>query len=110
MKIKGAELTLFLETGWPQPEDHYYWDHDLFVDRDNGDPDPEVTYDTDELGPIFYQGPDPDPTGKDGLDLAKLIRKWRKTQTTESFVVEVPKGKRDELVEFLDTINGVIKK
>ncbi|QIG69795.1 hypothetical protein EVB81_226 [Rhizobium phage RHph_I46] len=109
MKIKGAELIQFLDTGWPKPEDDYYWDNGLFEDRPNGEPDPEVTYDTDELGPILYQGPDPDPI-PEGLDLAKLIRKWRKTQTTESFVVEVPKGKRDELVEFLDTINGKILK
>lgn len=109
MKIIGAELIQFLDEAWPEPVDHWYWDNDLFEDRPNGEPDPEKTYDTDELGPIMYQGPGDDPSG-DGYDIAKLVRKWRKEKKSETYAVEIPKGKKDGLVKFLDAINGKILK
>ncbi len=89
MKIKGVELQEFLQTGWPQPEDDFYMDHDVF----DGAPDPKTTYETDDLGPIQYQGSGEDPTRGEGYDMAKLIRAWRKKRTTEVFTVEVPKDK-----------------
>ncbi|QGZ14247.1 hypothetical protein PP940_gp184 [Rhizobium phage RL2RES] len=109
MKIIGSELILFLREAWPEPHDNWYWDNDLFEDRPDGEPDPVKFYDTDELGPIMYQGPGDDPSNG-GYDIAKLVRKWRKEKTTEIYSVEIPKGKKDELVEFLDVINGKIMK
>lgn len=107
MKIKGAELIEFMNTGWPGGEDDmdWYWDHDLFEQ-----PDPTATYDTEDIGPLYYQGKGKDPTDGNGRDLARLIRAWRKKRTTDLFVVRVPKGKEDELKAFLKTIKGSIEK
>lgn len=84
MKVKGSELIQFMNDGWPQPEDDWYWDHDLFEE-----PDPDQTYDTDEIGPLLYQGSG--PTDVLELDLASLIRKWRKSRDFDVFTISVKK-------------------
>jgi len=98
MKIKGGELKLWMDEDWPG--DDYYWDHELFDDE----PDVELTYDTDDLGALLYQGRDEDPTGGDGLDLAKMIRRWRKTTGKAVFSVAVPKDKQDEFKAYVKSL------
>ena len=98
MKIKGGELKLWMDEDWPG--DDYYWDHELFDDE----PDVELTYDTDDLGALLYQGRDEDPTGGDGLDLAKMIRRWRKTTGKAVFSVAVPKDKQDEFKAYVKSV------
>lgn len=83
MKVKGDELQAFVNEGWPS--DDWYWDHDLFEE-----PDPTATYDTDEIGPLCYQGRE--PTDETTLDLAVLIRKWRKTRDHDIFSIKVKKA------------------
>jgi len=90
MKIKGSELIEFMVAGWPQPEENWYWDHQLFEE-----PEPDQTYDTDEIGPIFHQGMSPDPTNGDGYDLAKLIRAWRKARDYDVLTITVLKAKTE---------------
>lgn len=86
MKIKGDELQQFMDQAWPSED--WYWDHDLFED-----PDDDETYDTDEIGPLMYQGND--PSIQHDLDLGALIRKWRKTRDFDLVTVLVPKGNGD---------------
>ncbi|QIG68159.1 hypothetical protein EVB55_224 [Rhizobium phage RHph_Y68] len=101
MKIKGGELIKFLDEAWPG--DNWYWDHDCF----EGEPDKESTYDTDDLGFILYQGPGDDPSDG-GIDLAKAIRKWRRDSKTIYVQLDIPKGKFDELKEFVKKNGGKI--
>lgn len=84
MKIKGAELKQFMEDGWPS--DEWYWDHEVFEE----DPEPEITYETADIGPLYFQGSAP----HDGsaLDLAHLIRKWRKERDFEVLTINVKKS------------------
>jgi len=98
MKIKGGELKLWMDEDWPG--DDYYWDHELFDDE----PDVELTYDTDDLGALLCQGREKDPTGGDGLDLAKMIRRWRKTTGKAVFSVAVPKDKQDEFKAYVKSL------
>jgi len=88
VKIKGNELQAFMNEAWPG--DDWYWDHELFED-----PEPDVEYDTDEIGPVQYQGSDIDPTNGDGYDLATLIRRWRRNRDYDVVTVLVPKGNGD---------------
>ena len=97
MKIKGAELKIWMDEAWPGnapgQEGNWYWDHDLF----DAEPDPEVIYDTDEIGNIYWQGPANDnPVGRDGVDIAKLIRKWQKERDFDIITYRVAKDKADE--------------
>ena len=96
MKVKGSELIAFLETGWPTPDEDWCWDHDLF-----DDPDPNKTYETDEIGDLSYQGAGEDPTNGDGYNLAALIRKWRKSRDFDIFTVDVPKTRSEEVKAML---------
>lgn len=89
MKIKGNELLLWMNDGWPEGD--WCWDHELFDDE----PDPDTTYDTDELGGLFWQGIGDDPTNGEGLDIAKLIRRWRKERSFDVLTIEVPKDKTE---------------
>jgi hypothetical protein len=84
MKIKGAELQQFTEEAWPGED--WYWDHGLF-----DEPDLDETYETDDVGPILYQGLGDDPSGGKGYDLGALIRKWRKARDFDQFTIQVKK-------------------
>jgi len=94
VKIKGAELAAWTDEAWPG--DDWYWDHELF-----NHPKPDETYDTDEIGGIYYQGNGTDPTHGDGYDLAKLIVAWRKSRSHKVMTIEVPKDRVSEVVSAL---------
>ena len=83
MKITGSELQQFMEHGWPG--DDWYWDHDAFEE-----PEPSATYDTDEIGPLLYQGKDPHDGSE--LDIGRLIRAWRKARDFDLFTITVKKS------------------
>lgn len=100
MKIKGAELKSFMDEGWPQPEPDWYWDHEAF----HHNPISTETYDTNDLGPILYQGRGADPTKGDGYDLASCIRQWRKYRKFEEVVVLV---KKDRVDDFKKALKGL---
>jgi len=102
MKIKGAELQDFLLTGWPEPHDDWFWDHEEF-DADP-DPDPLATYDTDDLGAIMYQGRGGE--AMQDIDVASAIRRWRKAKTHEALVVHVPKAAVADFKAYLKAIGG----
>lgn len=91
MKVTGAELTQWMKEAWPGgfDNDDWFWDHDAFEEF----PDPTATYDTEEIGGIFYQGDGADPTKGEGYDLTGLVRAWRKQRTHEDLVFSVPRDK-----------------
>lgn len=97
MRVSGAELHLFMQEGWPKipSEDDWFWDHDIFDDM----PDLDTVYDTDDLGPILFQGRDrdQDPTRGEGYCVARLIRKWRRERDSEIMILAVPKDKVAQL-------------
>ncbi len=104
MKISGADLIAFLQTGWPGLEngtdDDWYWDHDVFTS-----PDPAATYDTDDLGPIFYQGKDPELSGRK-LDLGELVTSWQKRRRSASILLSVPLDRVADLLEFAASVGA----
>lgn len=102
MKILGSELSKFITEAWPDPEDSWYWDHDKFEDE----PEENVLYDTDDLGPIIWQGEDNDPTDGEDIDLEKAIKKWRKTRNKDMFTVWIPKDKTEEFLNCVKSIGG----
>lgn len=86
MKIKGIELIQFMDEAWPGGDSgDWYWDHEEFEDN----PDPDVTYDTDCLGGVYYQGDNPNQDPLE-YDLGKLIRFWRNTRNKTAYMVHVP--------------------
>lgn len=89
MKITGAELQQFVDHGWPG--DDWYWDHEAF----EGDPDPSASYDTEDVGPLFYQGKE--LGGHDPLDLGKLIRAWRKARDFDLYTITVKKSETEKV-------------
>ncbi|TPM39332.1 hypothetical protein FJ951_26855 [Mesorhizobium sp. B2-2-3] len=106
MKISGAELQQFTDEAWPSPADDWYWDHDLFFDT----PDPLATYETDDIGPVHFQGHGDDPTNGDGYNLATLIKKWRRERDCDVFTVLVPKPAKDAFLEALRAVGGSISR
>jgi hypothetical protein len=85
VKIKGRELREWMEEDWPS--DDYYWSHEEF----DNDPDPEVIYDTADLGPLLWQGAKSDASGVE-IDLDRRINAWRKKRPVEdgnSTMVEI---------------------
>lgn len=105
MKVSGAELKVFMDTAWPEPNEHWYWDHEEFEDA----PDMGVTYDTDAIGPLLWQGPRrDDPTNGQGLDLGSMIRKWRKERAFTPITVMVPKGREKQFQVAVKTWLGMV--
>lgn len=108
MKVKGSELIQFMAEAWPgddkeETRDDWYWDHEVFEE-----PDPEATYDTDELGPILFSRSSgrEDPTDGEGYNIATLIKRWRKTRDFNFYTIKVPK---DVSKEMLATNLAVLK-
>lgn len=97
MRVTGAELLAFMEGGWPQPEEHWFWDHESF----DGDPKSDESYETDDLGPIFYQGDGDDPTKGEGWDLGALIERWRESRDFEMVTIKIPKAAWADVRELL---------
>lgn len=104
MKIKGIELRSFMNQAWPQPEHSWYWDHEAF----DNEPEPNEVYDTDDIGPILYQGNGDDPTNGAGYTLSALIKRWRKERDFDLFAVEVPKAKAEEIKSVILSAGGKI--
>jgi hypothetical protein len=89
MKLTGAELQQFMDHGWPG--DEWYWDHEAF----DAMPDPAATYNTDDLGPLIYQGSELDRP--DNLDLGRLVTKWRKARDFDLFTITVKKSDTEKV-------------
>jgi hypothetical protein len=106
MKIKGSELALFMENGWPgEGTEDWFWDSD---DLDT-DINHDSTYDTDELGCISYQGKGEDPTGGEGYSFAAAIKRWRRDRDFDILTVTVPKARGDEVRAALAKLNVRVK-
>jgi hypothetical protein len=57
---------------------------------------------------ILYQGQGEDPTHGEGYSLVAMFSKWRSQRSVHTAVVEVPKGRLDDLAAFLVTVKGKI--
>ena len=110
IKTTGAELKKF----WAN-EDPEFWPEEAHIDgmwwRINGteidDVEPHELADTDIVeaeGAILYPLQDTDK------DFASVMKKWRKTHTHTTLVVELPKEHHAALAEFLKGLKGKIVK
>jgi hypothetical protein len=108
IKTTGAELKKFWGDDNPQ-----FWPEDSCVDgmwwQVNGAEQEDVDIDTikddDQLvveGVLMH--------GSNDNDFAALMRKWRKTQTSTTVVVELPVEHQAALAEFLKGLKGKIVK
>lgn len=101
MKISGRELRLFMADpkdggGWPMPGDDWYWDHDVFEE-----PSDDAEYETDDIGPLMYQGSGEDPTRGNNHNLATLIKKWRRDRDYDVLTLMVPKTDTERVKRLL---------
>ena len=99
MKIKGIELSAFIEQAWPG--DDWYWDHELFEDYI----DPIAVYDTDDIGDLFWQG----IGHRDSLSLESLIKAWRKSRVSTNFMVTIPSHYVEKFKQYVAYIQGTIR-
>ena len=109
MQIQGSELQQFIDEGWPGED--YYWDTDMLEDTPDGKALPDIQYDTDDFGRLLWQGHGPDPTSGAGLDLAKVIKVWRKSRTSRILRIRVPNHiSNKEIGDALKGIRGKLEK
>lgn len=109
-KTNGAELKAFWELGEP------WWPKDGFVEGDcymvNGIEkddswEPSSSADTDQI--TILDGCICDATGQDeGIDLQSVFRKWRKSLTTVSVVVEIDRESVEYLKEEVKKLGGKV--
>lgn len=97
MKISGAEWKLFESRGWPPG---YIWGDESHVSEgvDLYKEDGSIIFaDTDTFTVpswwfVTYEGPEGKVTDSgEGHMIRHLIRKWRKEESTETLVLEIPK-------------------
>jgi hypothetical protein len=121
LQIPAQELADFMNTGWPKPEDSWYYDDkddDLWEKTFKEDPknpslyvaiDPTALINLHEFeASILFQGPGEDPTHGEGYSLVSTFMKWQAQQTSLKLVVEIPKDKLKELTAFLAAIKGKV--
>ena len=99
MKIKGSELKLWMDEGWPG--DGWCWDQEEFDDE----PNPDATYDTKDLG-CLYNETDLDA---DALSVTGLVKKWRKHRDYDIFTVTVQKSKSEEIKAAIVKLGGKVR-
>lgn len=59
---------------------------------------------------VYYQGPDEDPTHGEGYSLVRLIKQFRKNQTTTTMVFSVPKGHEQGVEKAVKLYGGKLVK
>jgi hypothetical protein len=119
--LTAQELADFMNAGWPQPEADWYYDDkndDLWeqtLQMDPANPERHVAVEPAKLinlndfeASILYQGKSEDPTRGEGYSLVAMFSKWRSQRSVHTAVVEVPKGRLDDLAAFLVTVKGKI--
>jgi len=105
MKILGADIVEFFEEPWP---DGYYVDDsnktvidgNIFADDDGLLKNPlplDQKYELSDFG---------EQQNEDGPSLTTMFSKWKKSRTTVTLVVEVPKELEQEVRDKL-TVKGV---
>lgn len=106
MKTTGAELKAF----W---KDESVWPGDSYVDgvylkingADGSSEDVEGMKDDDKIDLVDGYFCD---QSDEGESLLTVFRRWRKKQATEMLLVEIPKGKLEELKTALKAIGGKV--
>lgn len=113
MKVAIDEISRFMAEGWPKPEMDWYMD-----DCDEGLW--ERSFSPDGYVPIYpgtvvrledfdcsilYQGSGPDPGSR---SFVACFKKWKRSLTTTTLVVEVPNEKMDTLLAFIAASEGRI--
>lgn len=103
MKTNGATWKAYLDS-WPDGQ--WFEDGEELV---NGQPGDDIPYDqipndaTVEFtsGVVFQNRLD-----QEGKSLVSHFRRWLKAQTVTRLMVEIPKEREQELVDFLKSIGG----
>lgn len=108
-KTNGAELKAFWQLSEP------WWLKDGWVEGDsyilNGEQmddcfDPSCCEDSDVI--VICSGVIVDQAGEKELDLQSQFRKWRRSLSTRTFLVEIPIGSEDELKAALKALKGKV--
>jgi hypothetical protein len=106
MKIKGQDLIDFFRE-WP-PGDGVYYDDVPFSERDTDDVlcdederpvKPAVTYEVNG-GMLGWQGDGPEPADFDD-DFERVLKRWVKSRTTATIILEVPKDEKNAAMTLL---------
>ncbi len=104
MKITGAEFMDWYANGFLDNDWYHEDDGNVRVMDEEGNflLDPDKTYDTRDLGYLAYQGTRPVSRDEETMDLATVIRKWRKARDHEILIVTVPKNDHDRVKALLE--------
>ena len=106
MKALGAEIKDFYDNHFPEG---YY--HDDGIEMHDGDGrwllKDEEKYDLGELGVIV---PNDGNYPADAASFESFFRKWKKSRTTVTMVIEVKKEKAEELKKLLEGANVKVLK
>lgn len=108
VKLTGAEYKRFITDPVVWGENGYYEDGELYLDGrlEEDGIDPETLADTAEIkiaGGYVLDLPD----GKE-MTLIGLFQKWRRLQTTETFLVTCPKDMTEKMKELIKNVGGTI--
>jgi len=100
MKTNGKEFKAFMASDWP--EGWYMDDDEILIDGKEDDGNiPYETLNDDCKVEILCGVVCSDNDNIDPINLETYFKKWRKSLTVEYVSVEIPKGKKQELMEFV---------
>ena len=104
---KGVEILDFWRNGFP--EGYYSDDCEIEVVGDNDEDllEPDANYPLVKFGnlyPHMYNG------GEDVISFTSAFNRWKKSQTTEVLIVDVPKDKAEEARRQIASLGYKVRK
>lgn len=111
MKAIGAEILEFYRE-WPPGDSWYLDDYENGIEEGEGENgkvlvDAGTMYDLSIFGTIFWQGEDADlpknapARGNDAVGFEAWFKHWKKSRTTTSVLIEVPKEKLEAFLALM---------
>ncbi len=109
MKALGTDINEFFNNHWPGEKDEYYYDgaaewldSPKYFKNDDLNLEPSEKYELNDFG--FFGSNDTNPVRDTanilGDTFEAVFRKWLKTRSVTTFVVEVPNDKTEAFREF----------
>lgn len=104
---KGAEITDFWRNGFP--EGYYSDDCEIEVvgEHDENLLEPDTNYPLSKFGNLY---PDMYDGGENVISFTSAFNRWKKAQTTEVLIVDVPKEKADEARQQIASLGYKVRK
>jgi hypothetical protein len=113
VKVAIEEIARFVKEGWPTPVKDWYMDdcnesvwEQAFADDDYTPREPGAIVRLEDFEAVLlYQGTDQDPGSR---SFVALFKKWKRSLTTVTLLVEVPVEKAETLRAFIKAHEGKV--